>query len=53
MTTNCELCCAEIEDSEVNQCPVCQADGLCPDCLNDHQNENDEKCYGSVEANNA
>src|SRR6266566_3183245 len=40
MITNCELCCAEIEDYAVQKCPVCETDGLCPDCLDDHEKEN-------------
>ena len=36
MKTNCELCSAEIEDDEVECCDVCGQDGLCNDCLMDH-----------------
>lgn len=43
MTTSCEECGAEIEDDEVECCEECGADGLCNDCLMDHDcDEEDE-----------
>lgn len=37
MSTNCDKCGREIEDDEVNCCPLCERDGLCDDCLSDHE----------------
>lgn len=36
MITNCENCSREVEDDEVERCPLCEHDGLCPDCLISH-----------------
>ena len=41
MITNCEICMCEVEDTEVNWCYYCDRDGLCDECLNDHN------CIGS------
>lgn len=46
MQTNCEICTAEIEDYEVNRCPVCGADGMCGDCLISHKDEDGNPCDG-------
>lgn len=35
--TSCAMCCVEIEDDEVEKCDVCEADGICNDCLMDHE----------------
>ena len=40
--TNCEICECEIDDTAINQCPVCGLDGLCDECLHDHECEMDE-----------
>lgn len=39
--TNCERCCAEVEDDDIGMCDVCDRDGLCPDCLNHDFHERD------------
>lgn len=44
--TYCEECCGEVDDDEVEYCPKCEADGLCPDCLNRHDDGNEGICYG-------
>ena len=36
MKTNCERCCAEIEDTEVEHCDICDLDGVCSECLASH-----------------
>lgn len=36
METNCERCTREVDEDDVGKCPRCELDGLCPDCLNDH-----------------
>jgi hypothetical protein len=41
MVTNCALCSAEIEDDEVERCDECGQDGICNDCLMDHDCEVD------------
>jgi hypothetical protein len=42
MKTNCELCSTEIEDDEVERCETCGQDGICNDCLMDHDCEADD-----------
>jgi len=39
METNCERCTAEIDDNEVQQCPTCKLDGICEECLAEHDCE--------------
>lgn len=36
MQTVCELCGREIDDADVQCCPACGQDGLCEECLIDH-----------------
>lgn len=36
MITNCEECGDEVEFDLVEQCFICGADGLCPNCLDSH-----------------
>ena len=39
--TNCERCCAEVEDDDVQMCDECGQDGLCEDCMGDHTCESE------------
>jgi len=41
MITNCEACSIEIEAGDVDQCLTCGQDGLCSDCIGDHECEDD------------
>jgi hypothetical protein len=52
MTTNCERCTREIEDDEVNHCPLCGMDGLCNDCLTDHECEGSASTPDALRAEN-
>lgn len=44
MMTICERCCTGIEDDEVEHCKICDADGLCRDCLIDHEDADGNPC---------
>lgn len=52
MKTNCECCCAEIDDDEIEMCDVCGWDGLCTVCYLDHDCEEDEPSQRSTDALN-
>jgi hypothetical protein len=41
MKTNCDICFEEIEDSEVEHCESCGLDGVCSECLADHDCQSD------------
>lgn len=36
MKTNCEICMAELDDSDVKMCPDCGMDGMCSSCNDNH-----------------
>lgn len=41
--TNCERCCKEINEDEVQFCPECELDGLCDDCMGGHTCEREDE----------
>ena len=40
--TSCDQCSEPVDMDIVAQCESCGRDGLCPDCLNDHDCEGEE-----------
>lgn len=44
MRTNCDNCCAEIEDDEIASCDHCGLDGVCQDCVDNHSCDCDCDC---------
>ena len=42
MLIDCSKCLAEVEDDQIRKCEVCELDGLCDECFNDHN------CEGSA-----
>ena len=40
ITTTCSECCDDVDEKHVSKCDECFADGLCPDCMAEHNDGN-------------